>query len=107
MTKHESARYAPNRDDRLFPADWPWRAWFVFHGALLASIYEKSGDLWQPLREQAEHVRTWLQHLDYEDELPADGRLESAVPLIPDWPRVEARLEQARNLLGAAEHGTR
>jgi hypothetical protein len=89
-----------DRRDNLFPANWPWRAWFVFHDSLLASVYARSGDLWQALRVDGRHVTGWLQHLDYEGEIPPGGGFESAVKLVPNWATVHARLEQARNLLG-------
>lgn len=100
MTNGRPGTHSRDPHGHLFPTGWPWRAWFVFQDALLASVYEKSGDLWPVLRDEARHVTTWLQHLDYEDEIAADASLESAVALIPDWARVEARLEQARNLVG-------
>ena len=84
----------------IFPADWPWRAWFVFEGALLASVYERSADLWPLLRDDARDVTSWLEHLDYEGEIPVDGTMDAASQSIPNWPAVEGRLAQARNLLG-------
>jgi hypothetical protein len=87
-------------DAALFPSAWPWRAWFAFHDAMLASLYVKNTNLWQLLREDCRHVTGYLQHLEYEAEIASEGSFGAVTSLIPGWTQVEGRLELARNLLG-------
>ena len=84
----------------LFPATWPRRAWYSFEQDLLATVYAKSGDLWQVLRDRCRDVTSMLQHLEYEGEIERDGSFNAATELIPSWPNSVPQLEQARNLLG-------
>jgi hypothetical protein len=91
-------RKAPGRG--LFPSTWPWRAWYSFEQDLLAAVYEKSGDLWHVLRDRCHDVTSWLQHLEYEGDIERSGSFNAATQLIASWPKAEAQLQQARNLLG-------
>ena len=87
-------------DGTLFPATWPWRAWYAFEQALLATVYAKSGDLWPILRDRCRDITTWLEHLDYEGEIEPNSSFNAAAKFIRSWSNAEASLRQARNLLG-------
>ena len=93
MTKASATgrRHREAEGGGLFPSMWPWRAWYSFEQDLLTTVYAKSGDLWQVLRDRCRDVTSMLQHLEYEGEIERDDWI--VLSALPSDVLAEARVD--------------
>jgi hypothetical protein len=64
----------------LFSSEWPSTAWRPFQDALVAVVYERSGELWSRLRPTTARILKTFDDVVYEQEIDPRTAFREALP---------------------------